>query len=166
MKKIVRIVIIIIIICVIGSGAYYAIPRKVNLTYDGIRYRIGDQLQEEKVLISINGIYKKRFHNTDFFKGHITVDKVVLDATKNETGLFIGGPSRMIGYKDKENRTFVYGEIFVGNNFDTLTICVQEKLQGWNSDTGIMISAPAKNRIDGLQISNELMKNVLDKSLR
>lgn len=167
MKKIIKIGII-IMLCVSSINVYYAIPRKINLTYYGIRYRTENHHQEKKVVVNIDGTYRKRFRNTDFFEGYVIVDGVVLDATRNATGLFIGGPSRMIGYTNKDNRTFVYGQIFVDDNFDKLTICVQEKkLYGLNNETGdIVISAPANNRIDALRISNELMKDVLVESLK
>ncbi|MDQ0252686.1 Asp-tRNA(Asn)/Glu-tRNA(Gln) amidotransferase A subunit family amidase [Evansella vedderi] len=57
-----------------------------------------------------------------------------------------------------------YGFIYGGENFSELTIGVHEQKNGgsgWNSADGMMISAPAGDRKEGLKLSNQLMGNVI-----
>lgn len=73
----------------------------------------------------------------------------------------------MVSYRDYEEdgELYTYGEAFIGINLVNLTICVQDEQDGWNSEDGFMVSAPAKNRFEALKISNELMKDILKHKL-
>jgi len=59
------------------------------------------------------------------------------------------------------------GDIFIKNKLSMLTMTIMEKYpsdssrSGWNSETGLMISAPAKSRQEALQISNSLMRYLI-----
>ncbi|MEL7597140.1 MAG: hypothetical protein AAGU01_02945, partial [Clostridiaceae bacterium] len=64
-----------------------------------------------------------------------------------------------------------YGPIYINNDFSQLTINIMEPQnlyipnKKWIGDNGLMISAPASNRKEALQISNSLMKYILSKEL-
>lgn len=59
-----------------------------------------------------------------------------------------------------------YGEIYFDKKFNSLTITIYEPFesdrQSWSSGDRLMISAPAKNRHEALQISNKLLKHRLN----
>ena len=71
----------------------------------------------------------------------------------------------MVSYRDyQENGTLhTYGEIFIGKKLEDLTICVRDEQNDWNSKDGFMVSAPAKNREEALEISNRLMNSIFAK---
>jgi hypothetical protein len=74
---------------------------------------------------------------------------------------------QIICYRDFDGDTQVhnYGEIFIGEKFSDLTICVWDKEKGWTSNDGFMLSAPVKDRTEALGISNKLMNSVLENRL-
>jgi hypothetical protein len=158
-KKNYKISMSIFIIILIGGYFYYTFPQRINLTYNGIKYKIGNQQQQEQVKISITGFYYNKFFTKDCFEGSINIDNEGYPRLK----LLVGEELQMISYRDHEGdgKVHTYGEIFIGRNFKDLTICVQDGQNGWNRKNGLMVSAPAKNRVEAVKISNRLMKNVL-----
>lgn len=171
MKKGYKIGIGIVITFLIAGYFYYTFPQKVNLTYNGIKYKLGDlQEQQEQIKITINGYYYNKLFSKDFFKGSISIDNegYPSDESYPRLKLLVGEQLQMISYLDWEgDGTYhTYGQTFIGENLDGLTICVQNEQNGWNSEDGFMVSAPAENRVEALEISNKLMNSVLKKKLK
>lgn len=162
--KILTVGIITIIILLILGYFYYTFPQKTNLSYNGIKYKLGDMQQEEEIKITMNGYYYKRVFTKDFFKGSINIENKNYPSLK----LLVDEQLQMVSYRNNEEngKLYTFGEIFIEENLTNLTVCVQDKQNGWNSKDGFMISAPAENRFEALNISNKLMKNILIHKLK
>jgi hypothetical protein len=160
MKRIYKIGIAITIIWLTMIYGYYTYPRKVDLTYSGIKYKLGNQQPQNSIEIKIDGFYYNKILSKDFFKGSIKI------GNDSYVGLTLLVNSDMQWIKNLDNPKNTYGEIFIGKKINDLTICVQDGRNGWNSKNGIMISAPSKNRVEALKASNKLMKSVLRKKLQ
>ncbi|MGH4140566.1 hypothetical protein [Clostridium sp.] len=91
------------------------------------------------------------------FVGSITVGNLRCDGVE----ISVGDSSSFLTYinKNTERGKTYYGEMFTDNKLTQLTISVL-------GEEGIMISAPAKDRVDAVKISNELMKNVLEENFK
>lgn len=153
MKKVYKIGISIIVICVIAIAIYYTFPKIINVTLNGVSYKINNKQQQEKVTIKINGSYGKRILMKDLFIGSITIGDLRCDGVE----ISVGDNSRSywLSYIDKNTKHVkTYGEIFTDNTFSKFTISVVGEV----GEDGIMISAPAKDRVDAVKISNELIK--------
>ncbi|MCG8483781.1 MAG: hypothetical protein MJA31_10770 [Clostridia bacterium] len=163
MKKGYKTGIFMVVIFLIAGYIYYTFPQNVNVIYSGIKYQLGDLTQQEQIEIRISGHYYKRLFATDFFKGSINIENKNYPNLK----LLVGEELQLVAYRDyKENgKLYTYGEAFIGEKLVNLTICVQDEKNGWNSEDGFMVSAPAKNRFEALKISNGLMKDFLKHKL-
>jgi hypothetical protein len=159
MKKIYKIVGTGLVICILCFYVYYTLPRAVNLSYEGIKYTVGNLQQQEQITMNIKGFYYNKLLTKDYFKGSITIE----DETYSRLKLLVGEQLQLISYRDYEGDGAIhcYGEIFIDKKLENLTICKQTGKDDWNSENGIMVSAPAKNRAEALEISNKLMRNVL-----
>lgn len=148
-----------LVLCVLCFYIYYTFPRTVNLSYEGIKYTIGDLQQQKQIKMNIKGFYYNKLFTKDYFKGSINIE----DETYPRLKLLVGEELQMVSYRDYEagGALHHYGEIFISEKLENLTICKQTEKDGWNSEKGIMVSAPAKNRVEALEISNKLMRNVL-----
>ena len=154
MKNVYKIGIIIALTCAIAI--YYTFPKIINLTFNGIRYKVDNQQQQEQVTININGSYRKRILKKDLFEGSIKIDNQSFDGLE----ISVGANSSWISSFDKDSQSVkYYGEIFTDNTLRKFTISAVGK-------DGFMISAPAKDRVDAVKISNELMKNVLKENFK
>jgi hypothetical protein len=62
-------------------------------------------------------------------------------------------------------KSYSYGTLYIGPGFEQLTILIyeiqevspNETRRHWNSETGFVLSAPAQNRDEALQITTDLM---------
>lgn len=154
---------ILIVACVSYS---YLRKIDINVAYNGILYRLGDSSYSEKIKVSINGNLTKVLFKEDNFQGKIIINNTEmskLDINFDKLGRGI------IYYYDEiygEYRT--YGTLITSNIKENFTICVLEEnkeIKGtasWSSRDGLMVSAPAENRVEALKISNELMKSPLE----
>lgn len=163
MKKGCKISIIIVILLLIQGYFYYTFPRKISLSYNGIKYKVGDSGEQKQIKIAADGYYYNKLFTKDSFEGSISIDNKIYPGLK----LSVDKQLQMIYYRNfqKGGSLQTYGEIFVGEKLKNLTICIQDAQNGWNSKNGLMISAPAKNREEALEISNKLMNNYLKKKL-
>ncbi|ABR48037.1 hypothetical protein Amet_1871 [Alkaliphilus metalliredigens QYMF] len=57
----------------------------------------------------------------------------------------------------KAERGNISGWVFINDNFDEFAII----FSAWSPTDGIVIAAPAENRAEALNVSNELMKDFL-----
>lgn len=160
MKKGYRVGISILIIFLTVGYFYYTFPRKVNLAYDGIKCNINDQQQQEQVKINLTGFYHNQIFAKDFFRGSVTIDNEIYPDLK----LLIEDQLQMIQYRDYEGsgKLHTYGEAFIEENLKALTILlVHDTENGWEGEDGLILSAPAKNKAEALEIYNKLMKKIL-----
>ncbi|MBU3189998.1 hypothetical protein K9O30_12705 [Clostridium bowmanii] len=157
MKKMYKIGIGIILICVIAIGIYYTFPKRINVTLNGVSYKNNNKQQQEQVIIKIDGSYGKRILKKDLFVGAITIGNLRCDGVE----ISVGDNSSFLTYidKNKEPGKIYYGEMFTNNKLTKLTISVF-------GENVTMISAPAKDRVEAVKISNELMKNVLEENFK
>lgn len=137
---------------------WYSIPRRINLTYAGIKYQLGNPNKQEFVNIKIDGSYVYGILSKDSFQGSIKIGDENLTGLK----LFVGEDYQLLNYFDEREGKFkIFGEIYIGKGFKDLTVCIREDNIKWTSKNGMMISAPSKDRTEALKISNELMRNAM-----
>lgn len=171
--------------------SWYFTPRAIDRTLHGIEYRLGDDNENniEHITIVLKGkIHKqifrdrvlkgktrKQFSPQPLFKGTIQVNDHLLPPTESVDEvleirlgeLWNGG---FIQYNTAGVGTHtVYGVLVTDKHVSRLTIVQYEQRSpsfGWRSEDGMMISAPATNRSEALQISNDFMRHFLQEPLK
>lgn len=161
MKNPKRIISFAVIAMLFIASVFYSFPRVLDKEYNGIMYRLGDSNYSEIVKIKIDGYYSKGLLSQDMFKGSIIIgDKELsrIDMTFDKFGMGL-----LFSYYEGEYRS--YGSLHLSKNKNELTICVfEEGLEkggkSWSANDGLMISAPASNREEAVEITKVLMKDI------
>ena len=153
--------IIIVIILFVVMGLVYFYPQKINKEYHGILYRIGNESDEEQTDITLNGYITRGLIQGDRFEGSIIIGEKEL--AKLDMRFFnYGAP--LLYYDEASGDYRSYGYIYMDNSRDKLSISIFEPkgqgkgMQSWSSKDGLIISAPANNLNEAIEITNELVK--------
>ncbi|WP_409275973.1 hypothetical protein V1499_10260 [Neobacillus sp. SCS-31] len=166
-------------ICLIGLisiAVWYSIPKDINQEFDGFVFGVGRKSNQihEKVTITIKGSLHKKIFNQDRFKGTIDIkgevpQNILID--KKEVEVVFLGNNGTLSFKDYSHPTKRnnYGNLYINNDFSELAIIVYELVESgsdhatyeWDPDGGLLISGPATNRKEALNISNKLIGDLL-----
>jgi hypothetical protein len=152
-------------------GLLYMTPRQVEVNVIGIEYRLGNPDIQKTVVIRVEGTVQRRILDETRFRGNIHIDGQSLldvDTTLNQEG-------DLIMARNIESGEFKsYGALYAPGSFERFTIAVLETLEAeeadpaerfWDTNSGLMISAPANNRFEALRLSNEIMEPILQHDL-
>ncbi|MFD2444037.1 hypothetical protein ACFSO7_08565 [Bacillus sp. CGMCC 1.16607] len=161
-----------VFICLVGIVSFivwHSIPKEINQEFDGIVYGVGDRSNQinKKVTITIKGNLYKKIFNQDRFKGTIDINgevpkNIIIDKKQVEV-VFIENSGSLFIWDSP------YGILYINKDFSELSIIVYELVESgrdnasyrWEPEDGILISGPAINRIEALNISNELIGDLL-----
>ncbi|MDB5084558.1 MAG: hypothetical protein JWN30_1444 [Bacilli bacterium] len=162
----------IIILVLVGVFVFYTYPRQVSQSINGVEYRLGTaQSDVIPIIIDINGKLSRSLKGNRTFIGTIHITGASIPNPDENRQLQIKfdnkGQGRMVYGYFESGTPFMheYGIIFTNNDFSTFTI--EEFVPegngsgGWMASNGLMMSGPASNRTQALNISNDLMKDVL-----
>lgn len=152
------------IIFLLAYVFYIVYPRDINFIAKGVKYRLGNEYDgiEQTLNIQIKGKLYSSFSGDKTFKGIIEIEGEVTPVPENQRELelhFYKGLSALIIYPYNnygKGEHFIYGYLYINRKFNKVTIAIQEGHE-WNGKNGLMFTAPATNKSDALQISNELM---------
>lgn len=186
-SKYVKYLIIFFIIVTSSIYWYLKLPVDISTTCAGIKYRLGKNNQNEfrKVTFEIDGkIYKDMFLNKTFVgKIYISDIEDLLDKQydintykkllNSQVNLQLDKYMRatLFYYMKKASTSYseTIGTIYFEPTFSKFTISVLEKVDNntrtWSSKDGLIISAPAENRKEALEITNSIIAKVINRNL-
>lgn len=159
---------------VIGFIIFYVIytsPKHYVYQHEGIVYQLGVENSDyiEPVTISIDGTMQKSITGGRTFKGRIDVHEHDIPVPEDSRELVItfreSGLGDIIYHYVESGRPYLYtyGVLVTNDDLSELTILYYnregELASGgkWTSDDGYMITAPADNRTDALEIADRLL---------
>lgn len=157
-----------VFICIIGLVSFvvwYSIPKEINQAMDGMVYEVGSKSNQinKEVSITIKGKLYRKIFNQDRFKGTIDIKgevptNIILDKKQVEV-VFIENRGLLL-FGDTP-----FGFIYINRDFSEVSIIVSELNESergrWDPQDGILISGPATSRKEALNISNELIGDLL-----
>jgi len=151
-----------ILLLVLAASILYIYPRNISVNYDGIKYQSGSTDNGTSVNIEIEGnLRKKLFNKGSKFYGKIIIDDKTFEYA--EWPLYLDNKNvGLLEYREADNMK-TFGQIITTNSFETFTLEVFKTQNGgysWNSGDGWLISAPANNRNEAVEISNVLLKTL------
>lgn len=166
-RKIHLLVSIFAILLIVGSFISYQIyihPRDINRTMMALKFQLGNETNTKKVPIQIKGTYSKKLIGSDIFDGTITIDN---RSFSGKSVLISSHTRELYGLHDG----FVeYGRMYTEDNFESFNIWIHDKVENgvaFNWDVSYMISYPAENRSEALEIANKFSKGYLgDRTLK
>lgn len=168
-KYVIRAIIIVIII--LGLACFfYRIPKEFRKEYQGVYYQLGNPEFSEKVKVSFDGYLTRGLWQMDDFEGSIRIGDRELTMVRLRLS---DDYSAAISYTNKETHDVeTCGTLYTKDIKKGFTICVFKKDENnpghssWYGQDGYMISAPASNRSEALELSNRLMEKSLLEDLK
>lgn len=163
MKKNISIIAVFIFIILVSV---YTFPQKISHSLEGINFRLGEESLREKIVIKIEGKLKRRPFTGKIFVGDLNIGDRSFHNIKLK---FDENNSEFLDYFDEKNQGYTsFGRIYINDDMSQVAVSILEldcnHVGGseWNSDGGLMVSAPAANRVDAVAVAN----NVLGKKLK
>lgn len=158
-----------IIIALLLLGTLYLYPKKFNNSYNALIYRLGDKTYGENVQINIEGWVFNKFFKSPSFKGTIFIGDKKLSSISLK---FDKNNKADIFYFDEASEEYrSYGFMVTKNIRKQFSVCISEakssddSAKHWSSKDGLILSAPASNRYEALEISKNLMEPLIDSSI-
>lgn len=173
MKIRIGIIFSLLIIGIISFAFWNSLPKKIDQTFNGYLFGTGEKDEiDEEVTITVKGEMYKKLFGQDRFKGTIDIqgdipENLVLNEGHVEI-VFIDNSGILSTFNFKRH----YGQLFINSNFNKFAIIVFDEVErtkdgasySWDPENGLVIAAPATNRIEALDLSNEII-NILKKPL-
>lgn len=177
MKLIKRFLYITIIVFFLSVVIWYFYPKKYDKTLDGVYYQLGDNDVYEEVSVQLNGTLQNLISGDNRFEGTIEIqgeqlpmipenrEKLVLYYDREGPGIIAsylssGGDGVLI----TDNYTF--GLIYTDSNFEQFSVMIHTRDAdnpdggSWTGMDGYLITAPARNRDEALDITDKLFNHV------
>lgn len=149
-------------------------PREVDVRLEGVKYRLGKEnaSEVEPAVIYIKGTVRRTLRGDRLFQGTVEIEgepiPVPKDELKNYKFIAPKGKGFTISYFWTEDwkswNSFMLGTLYANDDFSQITLAISEKREGgwsWNGGDGLMLTAPAKDRTEALQLANKLMEHIL-----
>lgn len=152
--KLNRFLIIVLLLAAVGFALSAKDTSQINIVSPGMKIQLGNSKGETSTTIKLQGTYTKSLVSGAVFSGKITIDDAEYICSKSKTSIESGVMVTQI----KDGKTVAFGNLFFDEDFTQLALL----LNGWNNENGIMIIAPANNRLEALDISNEILKTFLE----
>ncbi|MGM8215530.1 hypothetical protein ACLIA0_08125 [Bacillaceae bacterium W0354] len=168
MKKRVLYSVSVLVCLVVIFMIVYTSPKNIKENLEGIQYASGSESEVESVTIQIDGKLRRSLTGEMTYTGTIEISNEKLPVPKDQSEVVIEFDSTHQGlftytYVQSNVPKFHHiGTIFTNRNFNRIVI-VRENfsiIDGSISDTTI-ISAPAKNKEEAIQVTNEVTKKFL-----
>ena len=147
-------------------------PKSIDSEIEGIRYQLGHENMDysEKVSIKFDGTYYRSVLGVfkRSFKGYIYINGLIINSDEAfylKFDRWDRSDLRQTYYYYDENRVKSehFGTLYADGNFQAITINIMigtYERKNWNSGDGFMISAPAANREEALELSRDLMNPI------
>lgn len=148
----------------------YTYPRQLTVTMQGVMYQLGEVHKDEvsPTAISVHGELKRSILGVRTFQGTIDIEGENIPVPEENRELelrFSKQGETQLFYRYFNNgsiKQFLYGILFINKDFSKIAIMKYQRNPdgnggSWNGGDGYMISAPAQNREEALEISNELL---------
>lgn len=168
-KRILWLLIIGVFLAVITVGIWPYLPREVDVRLEGVKYRLGAENVSgiESATIHIDGTVRRTLKGHRLFRGTVELKgesmPVPKKQMKNRTFIARKGESFLLAYQWYEDgfKSFTLGELYADNDFRQITLTLFEQREdgqsAWSSGDGLMMTAPAKDRMEAIHLANKLM---------
>ncbi|MFF2484631.1 hypothetical protein [Paenibacillus sp. NPDC058071] len=169
--KIVTVVATAAVLVLSVAAIWYLTPKRYNATLDGVYYQLGEEGIIENVKLHLNGKLRNHINGKKSFKGVVDVKgEKVPQIPKDQAELMLHYTGENFGSIVSPFRVnddsgsiaadmYFYGAAYINDAFSQFSIVLtNDKDKQWTPTDGYMITAPAQNREEAIQISQALMK--------
>jgi hypothetical protein len=168
-----RKIVITALLSLVIFSIWYFYPKHYNETLEGVYYQLGDEKVFENIRLHIDGELRNHISGEKTFEGTVefegtSIPKIPED--RSELILYIeGGYGQIVshfraGFNGKAiPDIYQYGSVYTNNDFTQFTIAVYSRDPegehvSWSGKDGLMITVPAENRKEAIELSDKLME--------
>ncbi|OWR31398.1 hypothetical protein CDO73_06620 [Saccharibacillus sp. O23] len=167
-KKIIALIALLVL--VVAAAAWWFWPKPVHLDAQGWSYRLGgqDAQQGQAAKVVLDGEVWRDWTGKRTFSGTIEVEGHEAPAPEGQRKIQVrldeGPADRVVvyGWIDQDGpHTEAYGALYANRGMDKIALRLFESEgmgKGWSSASGLIVSAPASDREEALNVANELME--------
>ncbi|RKP57987.1 hypothetical protein D7Z26_00270 [Cohnella endophytica] len=177
-KKIIIPILVISIIMLLVLYTLYTNPKKYSSNINGISYQLGIENRQlaTPVNVQLNGYLNRQLNGNKKFVGSFYLklsDSSEPEINRNIEITFDKVGRGLIIFDETSSgipKLNSYGIVFINNNLSEISIMKYKEEKndlngihkGWSGEDGFMISGPAENRSEAIDIANKLMKKLLN----
>lgn len=166
-------VVIVLLIAIGALSLWHFLPRNYDETLNGVSYRLGDEEAFKKVQLHFEGKLQNRLNGTKTFKGTVKIEgegipklpedrtELVLDYHGDRFSPISSGFRIQKDTGSVSASIYNYGWLYTNDDFTRFAVIIfdQEAALPWSSFNGLIVTAPAGDRAEALQISRRLIEN-------
>lgn len=144
---------IVAVILLVSAICLLPLPRRINVTHEGVIWRCGGGAEEQSTGVTITGIYHDYLFRQDYFAGSLRVE--ALPQTHGDMSVVnMGEGQSHIWYEDEEALMKSLGSLYVRKDSSVMMLLHEDGY--WDAETGLMLTAPASTREEAVALANEL----------
>lgn len=147
-----------ILVLLIAAVCILPLPRKINIVHEALEWRCGDSEYSVSRKVEINGIYYDYLFRKDYFDGTFVVEGYPETDNIMMRCSFVSNGFGSLWYCDANGAPQnTWGSLAMNPNGKEFFVIVDED-NGWNGGTGLVLTAPAANREEAVNLTNRLSK--------
>lgn len=150
-------------ILLILAVCFLPLPRSVNQTVQAIKWRAGNlEAGSEQIEVKMKGIYLDFLFLDDYYDGDIMIEGEAITQKEGALSRVRMMNEGALFYADDEFLLNGMGYIVGSGGFKEFTITLMEEREngsrGWSGKDGLMVTWPASNREEALEMTKRLTK--------
>lgn len=158
-----------LLIALLVGVIIYCYPEEINQSYEGIRFRLGeDESKEDKleepIVVKIEGTLYPGIFKGDKFTGNIQIGDTKLTelelSIEDDSYTYLYSTGMLMFEKFNQYKSFYTKDIRKSLAFVELEINEEGNGGSWSGENGVVIAVPANNRKEGLALMNELWSGI------
>lgn len=176
-KKAVFFSILTVIVACFVIVIVYIFPRKMNVSLDGVMYRLGAENKEmaNPITLHMKGYITTKISGEQRYNGTLDIDGLNIPVEKENRRVIIYFRDQLgwaiYAYNDKGTpRNVTLGMMKTNRNFSEYTLSIYDQIiygdtdkgGSWSSKDGLMITAPAANREEAIAITKKVWRGEWD----
>lgn len=140
------------------------LPKEYNTSFERVLYRLNSNGIIKETKVTFEGDIIKPIYGRIRYSGAIIIDDEKYNILELKFDEF--NRASIDGLKNS-GESFSLGKIYFDESYESFTITLFEKSGlnsgGWNSEDGLVITAPAKDRLEAIELANYHLKEMTSK---
>ena len=132
------------------------LPRRIDVTHQGVLWRCGAPEEETLVSVQVEGMYYDFLFLEDRFDVKLMSEQAAPMLDMNQIHAPLGNGQYGIWYRSTGEGMISIGGVFLRPTGDGVMMLLYDEEGHWNGSSGQMLTAPASTREEAVALANQL----------